>query len=79
MSNITQTAAPTVNNGVHVCMDTNSTWVVTDTSYLTKLELGKASEVKAPAGKTLTMTVDGKETELLPGGGYQGHIVLTVA
>ena len=79
MSNITQTAAPTVNNGVHVCMDTNSTWVVTDTSYLTKLELGKASQVKAPAGKTLTMTVDGKETELLPGGGYQGHIVLTVA
>ncbi len=77
MTNITQTAAPTVNNGVHVTLDRYSSWVVTGTSYLTKLTLEHAAVVKAPAGKTLTMTVDGAETELLPGT-YQGHIVLYV-
>ena len=78
MSNITQTAAPTVNNGVHVCMDTDSTWVVTGTSYLTKLELGQNALVQAPAGKSLTVTIDGTEAALLPGECYMGHIVLAV-
>jgi len=78
MSNITQTAAPTVNNGVHVFLDTDSTWIVTGTSYLTKLELGQNALVKAPAGKSLTMTIDGTEAELLPGECYLGHIVLAV-
>ena len=77
MTNITQTAAPTVNNGVHVALDRYSSWIVTGTSYLTKLTLAEAAVVKAPAGKTLTMTVDGTETDILPGS-YQGHIVLEV-
>lgn len=76
LTNITQTAAPTVNNGVHVSLDPYSTWIVTGTSYLTKLELAPAAIVKAPAGKTLSMTVDGVETALVPGNQYQGRIVL---
>ena len=76
MSNITQTAAPTVNNGVHVDLDRYSSWIVTGTSYLTKLTLADAAVVKAPAGKQLVLTVDGIETELLPGKTYQGRIVL---
>lgn len=76
LSNIVQTAAPTVNNGVHVAMDDYSTWVVAGTSYLTRLTLGAGAIVKPLAGKQLHMTVDGQETELISGKTYQGHIVL---
>lgn len=76
LSNIVQTAAPTVNNGVHVAMDDYSTWVVAGTSYLTRLTLGAGAIVKPLAGKQLHMTVDGQETALISGKTYQGHIVL---
>ena len=78
MSNITQTAAPTVNNGVVLSLDATSRWIVTGTSYITALTLAQGALVEAPAGKTLRVTVDGKETELVPGT-YTGKIVLTVA
>ncbi len=78
MSNITQTAAPTVNNGVVLSLDATSRWTVTGTSYITALTLAQGALVEAPAGKTLRVTVDGKETELVPGT-YTGKIVLTVA
>lgn len=77
MSNITQTAAPTVNNGVIVTLDRTSRWMVTGTSYLTALELAPGAVVEAPAGKKLTATLDGQEIQLAPGS-YQGKLVLTV-
>ena len=78
LSNVTQTPAPTVNNGVIVSLDKDSVWTVAGTSYITGLTIESGAAVAAPAGKTLTMTVDGVETAVAPGT-YKGKIVLTVA
>ena len=77
LSNITQTAAPTVNNGVVIRLDRDSTWIVTGLCYITGLSLAHGAILKAPSGKTLRMTVDGAETVPAPGE-YRGRIVLTV-
>ena len=77
LGNITQTAAPTINNGVCVSLDKDSAWTVTDTSYITALTLAEGAVVAAPAGKKLAVTVDGEATEL-KAGSYAGKIVLTV-
>ncbi len=78
LSNVTQTPAPTVNNGVIVSLDKDSAWTVTGTSYITGLTIADGASVAAPEGKKLTMTVDGAETPVAPGT-YKGKIVLTVA
>jgi hypothetical protein len=75
LSNITQTAAPTINNGVIVRMDKDSTWYVTGTSYLTSLELERTSLIFGTQGRKVRMTVDGVETPIAPGK-YVGKIVL---
>ena len=77
LSNVTQTAAPTVNNGVIVSVDENSCWTVTGKSYITVLSLAEGAKVVAPQGKTLTMTVDGVETPAAAGK-FVGKIVLDV-
>ncbi|NLO26657.1 MAG: S-layer homology domain-containing protein [Actinobacteria bacterium] len=74
---ITNTPAAAVNNGVIVTLTGDSRWVVTGTCYLTKLVVGADSELAAASG-TLTMTVDGVETTILPGQTYTGAIVLTL-
>lgn len=78
MSNVTQTAAPTVNNGVIVHLDEKTEWTVTGVCYLTRLDIAAGANIHAPAGKTLTATVDGKEIALTAGS-YAGKIVLTIA
>lgn len=78
LSNITQQAAPTINNGVVVNVDTDSTWFVEGTNYLTKLIVGEHALILPPAGKKLTLTVDGKETTLTQDTIYEGTIVLSV-
>ena len=45
LSNITQKAAPAVNNGVIVTLDGQSTWTVTGPSYLTSLTLDPGAVV----------------------------------
>ena len=77
MSNITQTAAPTVNNGVIVSLDSASTWTVTGTSHITKLVVAEGAAVIAPAGHQLQMTVNGVETKIVPGS-FKGRIILHV-
>lgn len=79
LSNITQKPAPTINNGVIVSLDNDSTWIVTETCYLTGLHLGDHAIMKPQEGHTIQMSVDGKETELCQGGDYTGKIVLTIA
>ena len=76
MSNITQKAAPTVNNGVIVSLDRTSRWTVTGTSYITALELAPGAVVDAPEDKTLKVTLDGKAIDLAPGR-FAGKLVLT--
>ena len=79
LSNITQEAAPTINNGVVVNVDTDSTWFVQGTNYITKLIVGEHALILAPAGKKLTMTIDGQPAVLEQGKTYEGKIVLSVA
>ncbi len=78
LSNVTQTPAPTVNNGVIVRLDKDSDWYVTGTSYLTSLEIEEGARLLGISQKKLIMTVDGVETELAYGS-YQGEIVLRLA
>lgn len=77
LSNITQWASPTVNNGVIVEMDGGSVWTVAGTSYITALKLAEGAVVKAPDGKKLSITVDGAAIEPAAGE-YKGKIVLEV-
>jgi hypothetical protein len=77
LSSVTQTAHEPVNNGVIVSFDKGSVWTVTGTSYLTSLTVAKGAVIKAPEGKTLTMTVDGVK-KAVGAGTYKGKIALTV-
>jgi hypothetical protein len=71
LGGLTNTAAPTVNNGVWVAMKNGSTWTPVGTSYLTRLEVSADSTI---AG---TITLDG--APLVPEAGkvYTGAIVVT--
>lgn len=51
-------------------------WVVPETSQLGRLQVAAGARVEAPAGRELTLTVDGVETPLRPGT-YAGNLVLT--
>ena len=74
-----ETCAPTQDaHGATVALQQGSRWTVTKTSYLTGLTIGGDSSITAPAGSTVTMTVDGAEKTLVPGS-YEGKIVLQVA
>ena len=70
------TPAPAVNNGVIVELDGASAWTVTGISYLTRLTLAPGAKLLAPTGKTVAITLDGKDIDLVPGD-YQGRIVVT--
>ena len=67
LGGLTNTPAPTVNNGVLVSLDENSVWTVSGDSYITSLTLAQGATVKAPEGKQLEVTVDGKAAELTAG------------
>ncbi|MGW3289231.1 hypothetical protein ACWDR3_31795 [Streptomyces sp. NPDC001002] len=76
---VTNTAQAAVNNGAIVRLNSGSRWTVTGTSYLTALTLAADATVRAPRGKSVTMTVDGTATAIAPGASYTGAITLTVA
>ncbi len=77
LGEVTNKPGPAVNNGVLLTLN-NSTWTVTGTSYLTSLSLGAGSEIKAPAGSKVAMTVDGNPKAISPGS-YKGSIVISVS
>lgn len=77
ISNVTQTAAPTVNNGVIVNIDSTSSWKVTGTSYITALSLAPGAVLLPTEGRKITMFIDGNETEIRAGH-YQGDIKITL-
>ena len=64
--------------GAAASFTAGSVWTVTHDSYLSALTLGEDAAVVAPAGMTLTMTVDGAQTPILPGS-YSGDIVITLS
>ena len=75
---VTNTVQAAVNNGAVVELNSGSAWTVTGTSYLTALTLASDAAVRAPRGKSVTMTVDGATTAVTPGKSYTGAITLTV-
>ncbi len=52
-------------------------WMVDKTTTLESLNVEAGAAIAAPAGHSLTMTVDGVETDVKPGK-YKGNIILTV-
>ncbi len=66
-----------VNNGVIVELKNGASWTVAGSGFLTKLIVGESCSVKAPAGKKLTMKVNGRERTPAPGI-YKGVIALVV-
>ena len=77
LTNITQWAAPTVNNGIVLSLDKDCVWTVTGESYLTELRLEDGAVIQAPEGKTLSVTLDGAALTLAAGD-YKGKIALSV-
>jgi hypothetical protein len=68
----------TTGQSVSVSLDGSSTWVVDKTSYLTSLTLASGAKLRAPAGRSLRLTVDGVATAITAGKSYSGTLVLTV-
>jgi len=77
LGEVTNTPGSAINNGVIVSLDGESTWTVTDASYLTGLTIAEGATISAPEGQKVTMTVDGKDTAI-KAGTYKGDIVITV-
>jgi hypothetical protein len=75
LSNVTQTAAKPVNNGVVVTLDETSRWTVTGTCYITALSLKPGAVLEGAGGKRLSLWINGQQTPVTPGD-YQGQIEL---
>ncbi len=65
------------NFGISASFTDDSVWTVTHDSYLGSLTIKDNASITAPKGYKLTMTVDGKETDI-KAGSYEGEIVITV-
>jgi hypothetical protein len=52
-------------------------WTVTGASYITSLTIAQGAQVKAPEGKTLTMTFDSVK-KTIGAGTYMGKIMIAV-
>jgi hypothetical protein len=63
--------------GLCLTVGSGSQWIVERTSYLNSLTLVAGATIKAPAGFSLSFTVDGARKALEPGS-YSGKIVLSV-
>jgi len=63
-------------HGVHLALDSGSSWIVTGKSSLVKLEIAEGAVVSAKQGDLL-MTVDGQATPVRPGA-YVGNIRLQI-
>lgn len=71
LGGLTNTASPTVNNGVWVSLANGSVWTPVGTSYLTRLEVSGDSKING------TVTLDGAAIVPEAGKVYTGAIVVT--
>lgn len=60
--------------GTKKSLEAGATWEVAETTKLDSLTIADGAALKAPEGKTLTMTVDGIETGIKPGS-YKNVII----
>lgn len=66
-------------NDISLTLEGDAVWTVRDSSLLTKLVIGADASLRAPEGKTLTVSVDGKPVDCRPGMELEGQIVLEIA
>lgn len=78
LGEVTATPSETISNGMIVTLDSDSTWTVTATSYLSSLTLAEGGEINTLEGNKVTMTVNGVEMMIQPGD-YSGNIVINVS
>lgn len=64
-------------NGLGVTLDASSQWVVTKTSYLTRLDIQPGAKVTGIDGRSVSMSIDGRTVPVTPGK-YTGNIVVTL-
>ncbi len=64
--------------GLRLALTNGSVWVVTEDSYLTELTIDATSAIAGAGGASVTMTVDGAATPIVPGA-YSGEIVISLA
>ncbi len=57
-------------------LEAGASWEIRETTKLTGLTIAEGAVIKAPEGYSVTMTVDGIETGIVPGT-YKGDIILT--
>lgn len=67
----------TTSNSAIPALTAGQTWVVPATTRTRSLSIPEGARLVAPPGKSLTLTVDGVGTAIMPGS-YQGNVVLTV-
>lgn len=63
------------NFGISASFNKNSTWTITNDSYLGSLTITEGANIKAPEGYKIEMTVDGVKTEIVAGT-YTGKVIL---
>jgi hypothetical protein len=78
LGEVTNTPYPAINNGAIVTLNAGSKWTVTGTSYLTQLNIAVGASITAPHGQSVSMTVNGTSTPIVPGNTYTGTIELTI-
>ena len=71
LGGLTNTPAPTVNNGVWVKLENGSAWTPVGKNYLTRLEVSADSAIHG------TVTVGGEKVAVEAGKVYAGEIVVT--
>lgn len=64
-------------NELMVSLDSKSSWIVTETSVISKLSLDEGASILAPYGFEVILNVDGKD-EVIEPGTYQGKIMLSI-
>jgi hypothetical protein len=79
ISEVTNTATPTTNNGVILTLTDGSTWTATGTSYLSSLTIDATSTISGANRGAITMTVNGVPTQIIPGTTYTGAIVIATS
>jgi len=62
---------------INVALKDGGVWTVTGESLLSKLTVEKGA-IKGAGGKTVVMTVDGKDTKIKEGKTYEGDIVISL-
>ncbi|OOM75298.1 hypothetical protein CLPUN_33550 [Clostridium puniceum] len=63
------------NFGISASFNKNSTWTITNDSYLGSLIISEDANIKAPEGYKIEMTVNGVKTEIVAGT-YTGQVIL---